>query len=324
MFFSVSFPKPYSSLTPPHRPLRRLPPHHPLHRLLRRLPPHRPLRLLPPHHPLRCLLPRRPLRRLNFRPRHLLLATSTFSHLHRLLLLKPRPFSSSSSSYSSSSSFSSLWITITDLGSEDMTIVPLALKNERKHLRSDGRISGRLSGRNLITNAVAVECCFTKADTPTSSTDSKPGLSGVDLFALAMEEVAPLAISDAAMLAPEEIFHGKGNIKEEAELTKEERKRRRANQKRRFRRLKVAYSHLDCVLNLHPILKLSTNLSSINSHLLSPSPVHLLPHHRLSRNVDLFSSAPLHLAFGVRYLILFVAFHSFLELHQLISPCSSI
>ncbi|KAG6468356.1 hypothetical protein ZIOFF_073032 [Zingiber officinale] len=72
--------------------------------------------------------------------------------------------------------------------------------------RSDGRISGRLSGRNLITNAVAVECCFTKADTPTSSTDSKPGAINVlvvviedmsiqvNVPALAMEEVAPLVV----------------------------------------------------------------------------------------------------------------------------------
>ncbi|KAL9337917.1 hypothetical protein Peur_069686 [Populus x canadensis] len=53
--------------------------------------------------------------------------------------------------------------------------------------------------------------------------------------ALAMEEIAPMAVSDAAMLAPEEIFSGKGNIKEEAELTKAERKRRRANKKRKFK-----------------------------------------------------------------------------------------
>ncbi|KAH1075531.1 hypothetical protein J1N35_027859 [Gossypium stocksii] len=53
--------------------------------------------------------------------------------------------------------------------------------------------------------------------------------------ALAMEEIAPMAVSDAAMLAPEEIFSGKGDIKEEAELTKAERKRRRANKKRKFK-----------------------------------------------------------------------------------------
>ncbi|XP_047342624.1 U3 small nucleolar ribonucleoprotein protein MPP10 [Impatiens glandulifera] len=54
--------------------------------------------------------------------------------------------------------------------------------------------------------------------------------------ALAIEEIAPLAVSDAAMLAPEEVFSGKGgNIKEESELTQAERKRRRANKKRKFK-----------------------------------------------------------------------------------------
>lgn len=53
--------------------------------------------------------------------------------------------------------------------------------------------------------------------------------------ALCIEEIAPLAISDAAMLAPEEVYSGKGDIKEEAELTQAERKRRRANKKRKFK-----------------------------------------------------------------------------------------
>lgn len=53
--------------------------------------------------------------------------------------------------------------------------------------------------------------------------------------ALAMEEIAPMAVSDAAMLAPEEVFAGKGDIKEETELTKEDRKRRRAKKKRNFK-----------------------------------------------------------------------------------------
>ncbi|XP_021895099.1 U3 small nucleolar ribonucleoprotein protein MPP10 isoform X1 [Carica papaya] len=53
--------------------------------------------------------------------------------------------------------------------------------------------------------------------------------------ALAVEEIAPLAVSDAAMLAPEEVFAGKGDVKEEVELTKAERKRRRANKKRKFK-----------------------------------------------------------------------------------------
>nr|XP_009794923.1 PREDICTED: U3 small nucleolar ribonucleoprotein protein MPP10-like [Nicotiana sylvestris]XP_016438814.1 PREDICTED: U3 small nucleolar ribonucleoprotein protein MPP10-like [Nicotiana tabacum] len=53
--------------------------------------------------------------------------------------------------------------------------------------------------------------------------------------ALAMEEIAPVAVSDAAMLAPEEVFAGKGDVKEETELTQAERKRRRAKKKRKFK-----------------------------------------------------------------------------------------
>ncbi|GJY27714.1 U3 small nucleolar ribonucleoprotein protein MPP10, partial [Tanacetum coccineum] len=53
--------------------------------------------------------------------------------------------------------------------------------------------------------------------------------------ALAMEEIAPLAVSDAAMLAPQEVFAGKGDFKEEAELTQADRKRRRASKKRKFK-----------------------------------------------------------------------------------------
>lgn len=37
------------------------------------------------------------------------------------------------------------------------------------------------------------------------------------------------------MLAPEEVFAGKGVVKEETELTKADRKRRRSNKKRKFK-----------------------------------------------------------------------------------------
>ncbi|CAK9865997.1 unnamed protein product [Sphagnum jensenii] len=53
-----------------------------------------------------------------------------------------------------------------------------------------------------------------------------------DVPALAMEEVAPMAVSVASMLAPEEVYKGSGKLVGESELTPDDRKRRRAQKKR--------------------------------------------------------------------------------------------
>lgn len=57
-----------------------------------------------------------------------------------------------------------------------------------------------------------------------------------------------MAVSDAAMLAPEEIFIGKGNIKDESELAQEDRKRRRAKKKRKFKGKEVNNLTASCCI----------------------------------------------------------------------------
>lgn len=62
-----------------------------------------------------------------------------------------------------------------------------------------------------------------------------------------------MAVSDAAMLAPEEVFAGKGDIKEETELTQEDRKRRRAKKKRKFKGKLIAHSWILVLIPYVPL-----------------------------------------------------------------------
>ena len=48
---------------------------------------------------------------------------------------------------------------------------------------------------------------------------------------LNLPQIAPLLVSDAQLLAPEEVFTGEGVLKAEAELSRDERRRRRARKK---------------------------------------------------------------------------------------------
>ncbi|MED6174055.1 U3 snoRNP protein [Stylosanthes scabra] len=106
---------------------------------------------------------------------------------------------------------------------EDPTSAPLSFKDEQKQ-----QASVLFKKLGLKLDALAH---FSFAPKPVIEDMSVQ----INVPALAMEEIAPVAVSDAAMLAPEEVFDGKGDIKEETELTKEERKRRRANKKRKFK-----------------------------------------------------------------------------------------
>ncbi|KAK7389085.1 hypothetical protein VNO78_23917 [Psophocarpus tetragonolobus] len=105
----------------------------------------------------------------------------------------------------------------------DPTSTPLSFKDEQKNEASVlfKRLSLKLDALSHFNFAPkpVIEDMSIQANVP----------------ALAMEEIAPVAVSDAAMLAPEEVFEGKGDIKEETELTKAERKRRRADKKRKFK-----------------------------------------------------------------------------------------
>ncbi|KAK6924839.1 LOW QUALITY PROTEIN: U3 small nucleolar ribonucleoprotein complex, subunit Mpp10 [Dillenia turbinata] len=116
--------------------------------------------------------------------------------------------------------------------------------------------------------------------------------------ALALEEIAPVAISDAAILAPEEIFAGKGDIKEEAELTQEERKRRRANKKRKFKAetaKRIANKAQTTIwAKLRIIVKSTAYMSSINKKnpLTTEAAASLLPPDNMPAKTPITAAVP--------------------------------
>lgn len=65
------------------------------------------------------------------------------------------------------------------------------------------------------------------------------------------------------MLAPEEIFGGKGYIKEDGELTQADRKRRRAKKKRKFKgTFSIWFSNTRKVLEEHIIVIYDLSIES--------------------------------------------------------------
>lgn len=93
-------------------------------------------------------------------------------------------------------------------------------------------------------------------------------LTNVYFYFSLSKQVAPLAISDASMLAPEEVYKSAGLVKGESELTPEERKRRRA-QKKRKRKGPICHLELFFITVSMPVLWMDllilSNISSIIS-----------------------------------------------------------
>lgn len=115
----------------------------------------------------------------------------------------------------------------------------LAELYEAEYVQRTGLASAPVSSSDALKNEAALlfkRLCLKLDALSHFQFTPKPVIEDMSIQAnvpaLAMEEIAPVAISEASMLAPEELFTGEGPVKDEGELTREDRKRLRARKKR--------------------------------------------------------------------------------------------
>lgn len=115
----------------------------------------------------------------------------------------------------------------------------LAELYEAEYMQRTGLASAPVSSSDALKNEAALlfkRLCLKLDALSHFQFTPKPVIEDMSIQAnvpaLAMEEIAPVAISEASMLAPEELFTGEGPVKDEGELTREDRKRLRARKKR--------------------------------------------------------------------------------------------
>lgn len=116
----------------------------------------------------------------------------------------------------------------------------LAELYEAEYMQRTGLASAPVSSSDALKNEAALlfkRLCLKLDALSHFQFTPKPVIEDMSIQAnvpaLAMEEIAPVAISEASMLAPEELFTGEGPVKDEGELTREDRKRLRARKKRK-------------------------------------------------------------------------------------------